>query len=128
MIELKKYLEKKIKVETIFGKNSDLELINHFYRDEYQILYVKYKSKIIRFRLNLIGKVQIKNIMMAILAAVNSNLNMKNIVKIIDKIKSVEGRFEKIGLLKNNSKVILDYAHTPDALKTVLKNIKDNFH
>jgi len=119
--------KKKIKVETIFGKNSDLELINHLYRDEYQILYVKYKSKIIRFRLNLIGKVQIKNIMMAILAAVNSNLNMKNIVKIIDKVKSVEGRFEKIGLLKNNSKVILDYAHTPDALKTVLKNIKEQF-
>ena len=64
---------------------------------------------------------------MAILAAVNSNLNMKNIVKIIDKIKSVEGRFEKIGLLKNNSKVILDYAHTPGTIKTVLKNIKEQF-
>ena len=30
-------------------------------------------------------------------------------------------------LSKNNSKVILDYAHTPDALKTVLTNIKDQF-
>ena len=29
--------------------------------------------------------------------------------------------------LHNKSKVILDYAHTPDALKTVLINIKDQF-
>ena len=34
---------------------------------------------------------------------------------------------EKIGQLKNKSKVILDYAHTPDALKTCLKNIKYHY-
>ena len=34
---------------------------------------------------------------------------------------------QKIGNIKNNSKVILDYAHTPDALKTVLMNVKDQF-
>ena len=43
----------------------------------------------------------------------------------IPKIKSVEGRFERVGRIKNNSKVILDYAHTPDALKTCLQNIKE---
>ena len=34
---------------------------------------------------------------------------------------------ERVGFIKNNSKVILDYAHTPDALRTVLTNIKDQF-
>ena len=42
-------------------------------------------------------------------------------------MKSVEGRFEKIGKIKNQSKVILDYAHTPDALKTCVLNIKEQF-
>ena len=42
-------------------------------------------------------------------------------------LKPVEGRFEKIGMIKNNSKVILDYAHTPDALKTCLLNLKEQF-
>ena len=32
-----------------------------------------------------------------------------------------------IGNLKNNSKVILDYAHTPDALKYTLESIKEQF-
>ena len=64
---------------------------------------------------------------MAILAAIRSGLDINSITNSISKIKATEGRLEKIGNLKNNSKVILDYAHTPDALKTVLTNIKDQF-
>ena len=33
----------------------------------------------------------------------------------------------KIGNLKNNGIVILDYAHTPHALKTMLSNVKEDF-
>jgi len=119
--------KKKLKLETVFGKNSDLELVTHIYKNEHQILKIKYKSQIFEIRLNLIGKIQIKNILMAILAAIKSNLNIKDITKIISKIKPVEGRLEKIGRLRNKSKVLLDYAHTPDALETVLKNIKEQF-
>ena len=64
---------------------------------------------------------------MAIAAAIKSDIDIKNILKIIPKIKSVEGRFEKIGKIKNQSKVILDYAHTPDALRTCLLNLKEQF-
>ena len=32
-----------------------------------------------------------------------------------------------IGNIKNNSKVILDYAHTPDALKTAILNVKEDY-
>ena len=61
------------------------------------------------------------------IASEMSNINFKNIVNCINKIKPVNGRLEKIGSIKNNSSVILDYAHTPDALKTCLQNIKDQF-
>ena len=65
--------------------------------------------------------------MFAIIAAYLSKLKIKKILKSIHKIKPINGRFEKIGNLKNNAKVILDYAHTPNALKTVILNIKDEF-
>jgi murE/murF fusion protein len=119
--------KKKLNLITIFSKNSDLELVSHKFKNESQILKIKHKNTFFSLKLNLIGKIQVKNIFMAILAAEKSDLNMKSIIKIIDKIKPVEGRLEKIGNIKNNSKVILDYAHTPDALKTVLLNIKEQF-
>ena len=64
---------------------------------------------------------------MAILAAKKSNIKFSKIVESVNKIKPVNGRLEKIGNIKNNSKVILDYAHTPEALKISLENIKDQF-
>ena len=64
---------------------------------------------------------------MAMIAAEKSNIDFKNIVNVISKINPVSGRLEKIGRIRNNSKVILDYAHTPDALKTCLQNLKDQF-
>jgi murE/murF fusion protein len=72
----------------------------------------------------LIGKVQFKNVLMAVIASIKRGINIKDILSVIPKIKSVEGRFEKVGKIKNNSKVILDYAHTPDALKTCLTKYK----
>ncbi len=120
---------KKLKLLTVYSKNSDLELISHKYFNDQQIIEVKLKSnkKIIRFKLNLIGKIQIKNVLMATLAAINSGLNLNKVKKFISKLKPIEGRLENIGKLKNNSKVILDYAHTPDALNTILNNIKEQF-
>ena len=101
--------------------------MSHQYEHESQLLEIKYKNSIHKIKLNLIGKVQFKNVLMAVIASIKSGINIEDILNIIPKIKSVEGRFERVGRIKNNSKVILDYAHTPDALKTCLKNIKEQF-
>ena len=79
------------------------------------------------FKTSLIGKIQIKNLIFAIIAAYLSKLNLKKILDSIHKIKSIKGRMEKIGKLKNNSIVFLDYAHTPNALENVILNIKEEF-
>src|SRR6056300_607529 len=121
--------KKKIKLLTVFSQNSNLELLSHRYNNDQQILSIriKNKKKIIKFKINLIGKIQIKNILMAMLAAERSGINLVTMAKLMPKLKPVKGRFENIGKLKDNSRVILDYAHTPDALKTVLNNIKEQF-
>tara|TARA_B100000780_G_scaffold275663_1_gene242723 strand:+ start:57 stop:2903 length:2847 start_codon:yes stop_codon:yes gene_type:complete len=121
-------LKKRLKIETISNKKSGLDIISHEYLREKQLIEVKYKSKIYKFQTLLIGKIQIKNILMAMLAAKKSGLSFKKIINVIKKIKSVNGRFEPIGKIKNNSKVILDYAHTPDALKVCLQNLKEQFY
>ena len=61
------------------------------------------------------------------MAAYLSKLKINKILKSIHKIKPINGRLENVGNLKNNSKVILDYAHTPNALQTVILNIKEEF-
>ncbi len=112
---------------SIGSDNCDLKIIDHKFINLDQHVKFLYKNNIYNFSTKLIGKVQIKNLLMSMLAASKSNLNFKKILNSINKIKPVPGRFEKVGNLKNNSIVILDYAHTPDALETCLKNIQDQF-
>ena len=64
---------------------------------------------------------------MAILASKVCDLKIKNIFNKINKIKSVEGRLQLIKTLPNQSKVFLDYAHTPDALNNALLSLKEHF-
>ena len=55
------------------------------------------------------------------------NLKIDDIVKKLKYIKPAKGRLEIIGTTKDNSIFILDYAHTPEALKTSIENIKEQF-
>ena len=119
--------KKRNKIKTISLKNGDITVISHKYHGEKQLLKIKYKNKIYKFQLNLVGKIQLKNILMSMIAANLNNIKFQRIINITNKIKAVPGRLEKIGLIKNNSCVILDYAHTPDALETCLQNIKEQF-
>ena len=120
-------LKKKLNINTISNENSTLGLVSHKYFQGKQLNKIKYKNKIYEFQTSLVGKIQIKNILMAMLAAEKSGLNFNKIVKVINRVRPVSGRLEKIGFIKNNSRVILDYAHTPDAMETCLQNLKEQF-
>ena len=120
-------LKKKFNIQTISNNGGNLEIISHAYNNEKQIVEIKYKENIYKFETKLIGKIQIKNILMATLAATKSNLGFKKIVNSIKDLKPVSGRLEEIGIIKNKAKVILDYAHTPDALEASLKSLTEQF-
>jgi len=120
-------LKNKFNIETISNNTGDLEIISHEYHNEKQIVKIKYNKSIYKFETRLIGKIQIKNILMAVIAASKSSLSFKKIISTINHLRPVSGRLEQIGTIKNNSKVILDYAHTPDALKTSLISLREQF-
>jgi len=120
-------LRKKFNIETISTKNGNIEIISHEYQNNKQIVKIRYRKNIYEFETRLIGRVQIKNILMAMIAATKSSLSLKKIVNTIKNLKPVSGRLEQIGIIKNNSKVILDYAHSPDALEISLRSLKEQF-
>ena len=119
---------KDLNLFSLFDKKNNFQFLSHKYEDESQLLEIRYNNLIHKIKLNLIGRVQLKNILMAVIASIKSNVKIKDILDVIPKIKTVEGRFDRVGKIKNNSKVILDYAHTPEALKICLKNLKEQFN
>jgi len=121
-------IKKNLKLNTLNDKKNNFEILSHTFQGNSQMVRIKHNKLVKKIKINLIGKIQLKNILMALIAAKQSNIDLNKILSVIPKLKSVEGRFESIGKIKNKSKVILDYAHTPDALKTCLMNLKEQFY
>ena len=72
----------------------------------------------------LIGEFNIYNLTAIIATAELLGLEKLEVLTIVSALKSVDGRFEYV-VSKDNVTVIVDYAHTPDALKNVLETIND---
>jgi len=125
ILDIKK--KKKLKIITIGSKSNTFKIINHKIYKDFQFLEIKYKGIIHKLRVNLYGSIQIKNLLMAILASKICGLKIEDIFSKIDKIKSVDGRLQLIKKLPNHSKVFLDYAHTPDALENAILSLKEHF-
>jgi UDP-N-acetylmuramoyl-L-alanyl-D-glutamate--2,6-diaminopimelate ligase len=72
----------------------------------------------------LIGTFNAYNVLAVYATAVLLKLDKTNILTALSNLNSVEGRFQYV---KSPSGIIgiVDYAHTPDALKNVLETIKD---
>ena len=118
---------RKLKKYTLGLRNSFIRILNIKKIGERKIVEFILKNKKYSFETEIIGDIQIKNLFFSIIAAYLSNLNIEAILKSIPKVKPISGRLEKISFLKNNAKVILDYAHTPEALKVALLNLKEEY-
>ena len=119
--------KRKIKKITIGSSHGALKILHHGYKENKQIVKISINSKIYLLEVPLIGYFQIKNLLMAVLAASSCGLSKKKIFKLIHKIRPVPGRLECIANLKNNSNIIVDFAHTPEALEKSLIALKRQF-
>ncbi len=89
------------------------------------INYANHKYDLTNFKP--IGNFQKKNLMMAIKACEVLGINKKKIFKCINKLKSVKGRLELVREYPDNTKVLIDFAHTPDAINATLKSLKTHY-
>lgn len=116
-----------IKKITIGSNSGNIKILHNKYQQNKQIVKISINSKIFMLEVPLIGYFQVKNLFMAILAASICGLNQNRIFDQIHKIKPVPGRLECVVSLNNNSNIVVDFAHTPDALEQSLIALKKQF-
>jgi len=116
-----------IKRSTIGVNSGNIIILNTRYKNNKQIVKISFNSKIFTLEIPLIGNFQVKNLLMATLAASNCGLSLNKIFKQLHKIKPVSGRLECVANFNNNSNIIIDFAHTPNALEQSLIALKKQF-
>jgi len=80
-----------------------------------------FKVSGIDYKTNLIGKHNLYNILVVI--ALLSELKIDNIKSIIEKLNCPIGRMDVIK--KDDNLIVIDYAHTPDAINNVINTVKE---
>ena len=78
------------------------------------------------FSLNTLSSVLASNIICSIAALTLNGLNISNLIKNVKNLELPKGRMELIKL-NNNNYCCIDYAHTPDALESALKELRKSF-
>ena len=83
-----------------------------------------YKNITSRFNVPIPGIFSVFNAIGAATVALSLGWNLDSIKYGLEHMMSVSGRLEPLPTGKNEFTVLLDYAHTPDALENVLKTVK----
>ncbi len=71
----------------------------------------------------LLGKLNVYNILASVATAFSQGMDVQTIKRGIEKVQDIPGRMEKVAI-DAPFEVIVDYAHTPDALEKTLSSIK----
>jgi UDP-N-acetylmuramoyl-L-alanyl-D-glutamate--2,6-diaminopimelate ligase len=103
-----------------FNSTADIRVIEfHSHADRSELILATPAGKA-EFHLHLIGRPNAFNIMAATGAALSLGLNMDKIRKGVEALKGVPGRLEIVNAGQDFA-VIVDYAHSPDALENLLR-------
>lgn len=81
----------------------------------------KYKNKEYNVKLNIPGKYNIYNYMNLLIILNKMGYSLEEIINLSSTLKAPRGRFET--LRYKDSVIIIDYAHTPDAVLNILDNV-----
>jgi len=86
-----------------------------------------YQEKSIEISASVVGQYNIYNILGVIGTLISLGYQIEDIIPVLKILSPVPGRAEELETgLKNCPKVIIDYAHTPDALKNILESLKSS--
>ncbi len=108
-----------------YGRDAaDIRLIEAVPSSAGQTLRLEVLGAAVTVKLPLAGLFQAYNALAALGLALAVGADRDKVVAALERLDGVPGRLQKVATRANGASVYVDYAHTPDALLTVLKALK----
>lgn len=105
---------------------SDLKLIDLAPESAGQVVTVEILGKRQEIMLPLAGEFQVMNALCALGLVIGAGGDPAAASKALSRVTNVPGRLELVATLANNAAIYVDYAHSPDALETVLEAVRSH--
>ena len=105
-------------------RDADLKVKNIVYKNNKMIFDFLWEKNSYQIKVNIHGKHNIYNLLGVIASLLFYEFPMNKIINAIENLESISGRNEVVYYDNNGlPQIIIDYAHTPDALENILQSL-----
>ena len=115
--------EKRIKFSTV-GRQGDLKILQNKQSLLGQEIICRFNQKEYKFHTGIIGSFQAGNLLIAAKLVNILGYPADGIIPVLPQVEAVPGRLQRVTSNQNDWHVFVDYAHTPDALRKALQELK----
>ncbi|MEZ5648414.1 MAG: UDP-N-acetylmuramoyl-L-alanyl-D-glutamate--2,6-diaminopimelate ligase [Alphaproteobacteria bacterium] len=120
--------QRKLSILDYGHKGRKLTLTYQEPRSSGQIIGIRFlDQKEQRLNLPLVGEFQATNCMAALGLVISTGGDYEAALHALEKLPGVPGRMERVAQLATGGVAFVDYAHTPDALETVLRALRPHY-
>lgn len=109
---------------TVGEHASALKLLSRRAKPDGQGLSVKYLDEKFEITLPLSGSFQASNALVAAGLAIGLGEDAERVFAALGELRGAPGRLQKVAYAASGASIYVDYAHTPDALATVLEAVR----
>jgi UDP-N-acetylmuramoyl-L-alanyl-D-glutamate--2,6-diaminopimelate ligase len=113
-----------LKLITVGEKGETLKLVSRAPHGDGQTLRIAHSDTLYNVEMPLAGSFQASNALVAAGLAIGLGDDAAKVFAALEKLKGAPGRLEKVAYAASGAPIYVDYAHTPDALETVLTAIR----
>lgn len=113
-----------LKLLTVGEQGETLKLVAREPNGDGQTLKIAHNDTLYDVALPLAGSFQAANALVAAGLAIGLGDDVAKVLSALENLKGAPGRLEKVAYAASGAPVYVDYAHTPDALETVLTAIR----
>ena len=104
-------------------EEADYQILDYEMTSKGSNFIMKKQEQEFHFHTSLLGKHNVYNVLVTIILLLEENIDVNKIQEIIPSLKAPSGRMDTI--FYDTNRIIIDYAHTPDAVGNILKAVKE---
>ncbi|MEQ1890037.1 MAG: UDP-N-acetylmuramoyl-L-alanyl-D-glutamate--2,6-diaminopimelate ligase [Alphaproteobacteria bacterium] len=112
------------RIISVGGRYGDLRIVKSDPHSRGQLLRIAYEAREWEVALPLIGRFQAMNALTAAALVIGCGEDPDDVFGALPELAGVPGRLELAGETAGGASVLVDYAHTPEALRTVLEAVR----
>ncbi len=104
-------------------EEADYQILNYEMSSDGSKFTVKTKNEEFEISTSLLGKYNVYNLLVTVILLMKEQVEIDKIKELIPTLKAPSGRMDTI--FYETNRIIIDYAHTPDAVENILKAVKE---